>query len=369
MKEGDIMEKYNKERLARASEAVRKAGLSQIIVSDAAALWYLTEEEIHPGERLTVLVIPSDSDPYWVRNRLFPLKRSGIADHPFEDGEDGIGLLASLLADGRTGVDGVWHSAFLLDLMGRGGNRTFVNGSPLIDALRAVKDEEEIRRMKAASLINDRAVRRIRDFLYPGVTEKECAEELRKIYKEEGAEGFSFPPIVSFGAHGADPHHSPDDTKLAPGDSVLFDIGCKKDHYCSDMTRTYFTGEPTEEEKKVHDTVREAGLRAEALIRPGVLLKDIDKAARDCIAEAGYGLYFTHRLGHFIGIREHEAGEVSPNSPLAAKPGMIFSIEPGIYLPGRFGVRIENLVLVTEDGCELLNHEDRGWKAGLRHGK
>lgn len=151
MKEGDIMEKYNKERLARASEAVRKAGLSQIIVSDAAALWYLTEEEIHPGERLTVLVIPSDSDPYWVRNRLFPLKSNGIADHPFEDGEDGIGLLASLLADGRTGVDGVCHSAFLLDLMGRGGNRTFVNGSPLIDALRAVKDEEEIRRMKAAS--------------------------------------------------------------------------------------------------------------------------------------------------------------------------------------------------------------------------
>lgn len=145
------MEKYNKERLARASEAVRKAGLSQIIVSDAAALWYLTEEEIHPGERLTVLVIPADSDPYWVRNRLFPLKSNGIADHPFEDGEDGIGLLASLLADGRTGVDGVWHSAFLLDLMGRGGNRTFVNGSPLIDALRAVKDEEEIRRMKAAS--------------------------------------------------------------------------------------------------------------------------------------------------------------------------------------------------------------------------
>ncbi|WP_418467225.1 aminopeptidase P family N-terminal domain-containing protein, partial [Dialister hominis] len=141
------MEKYNKERLARASEAVRKAGLSQIIVSDAAALWYLTEEEIHPGERLTVLVIPSDSDPYWVRNRLFPLKSNGIADHPFEDGEDGIGLLASLLADGRTGVDGVCHSAFLLDLMGRGGNRTFVNGSPLIDALRAVKDEEEIRRM------------------------------------------------------------------------------------------------------------------------------------------------------------------------------------------------------------------------------
>lgn len=135
------------------------------------------------------------------------------------------------------------------------------------------------------------------------------------------------------------------------------------------MTRTYFTGEPTEEGKKVHDTVREAGLRAEALIRPGVLLKDIDKAARDCIAEVGYGLYFTHRLGHFIGIREHEAGEVSANSPLAAKPGMIFSIEPGIYLPGRFGVRIENLVLVTEDGCELLNHEDRGWKAGLRHGK
>ena len=210
-----------------------------------------------------MLVIPSDSDPYWVRNRLFPLKSNGIADHPSRTARtasDFSPAFSQMAGQGR------WRMALGLSPRpdGKGGNRTFVNGSPLIDALRAVKDEEEIRRMKAASLINDRAVRRIRDFLYPGVTEKECAEELRKIYKEEGAEGFSFPPIVSFGAHGADPHHSPDDTKLAPGDSVLFDIGCKKDHYCSDMTRTYFTGEPTEEEKRVHDTVREAGLRAEA---------------------------------------------------------------------------------------------------------
>ena len=152
------------------------------------------------------------------------------------------------------------------------------------------------------------------------------------------------------------PHAVPSEKKLEPGDFVTMDFGCRYHGYCSDMTRTFFTGEPSEEERKVYELVRQAQAAAEALVKPGVRLCDIDAAARDLITEAGYGPYFNHRLGHFIGLEDHEAGDVSAVNEKVVAPGMCFSIEPGIYLPGKFGVRIEDLVLVTEDGCEVLNH-------------
>ena len=352
------------ERQKRRIEAVRRemmaAGIPQMIVSDSAALWYLTGETIHPGERLTVLVIQEES-VFWLRNRLFPLyhRTSDIGDMSFADGEDGVALLAKQLDGGLCGIDQTWAAGFLLALQGKRKDISFVNGSFLVDVVRACKDDEEIECMREASRINDRAMERLKAWIQPGMTEKACADMLLAIYKEEGAEGFSFPPIVSFGAHGADPHHEPDDTVLQERDVVLLDIGCKKNHYCSDMTRTYFIGEPSEEEKTVYQIVEEAGRLAESMVRPGIPLKELDRMAREHIAKAGYGTYFTHRLGHFIGIREHEAGEVSSTSELIAKPGMIFSIEPGIYLPGKFGVRIEDLVLVTEDGVEILNQVER----------
>ena len=151
-------------------------------------------------------------------------------------------------------------------------------------------------------------------------------------------------------------------TVLKAGDCIVIDMGCKKARYCSDMTRTYFCKEAPAEYAAIHDLVRSANELAESMIRPGVPLCDLDKAARDHIAAAGYGEYFTHRLGHFIGQNDHEKGDVSSANHNLAKPGMIFSIEPGVYLPGKFGVRVEDLVLVTEDGCEVLNHVDKHWK-------
>jgi Xaa-Pro dipeptidase len=165
---------------------------------------------------------------------------------------------------------------------------------------------------------------------------------------------------VGFGANGADPHHGNDDTVLRPGMTVLLDVGGKKDGYCSDMTRTFFTAEPSEEERTVYELVRQANEKAESIIRPGVRLCDIDAAARDLITEAGYGVEFNHRLGHFIGLDEHEFGDVSSGFDWPVEAGMIFSIEPGIYLPGKFGVRIEDLVLVTENGCQVLNSYPKG---------
>ena len=193
-----------------------------------------------------------------------------------------------------------------------------------------------------------------------GMTEQELAEELQKIYLELGAEGYSFEPICAYGANAADPHHMTDTVSVGKtGDSVVLDIGCKKDGYCSDMTRTVFIGEASEQAREVYDTVLQANLRAIAAVKPGARFCDVDKAARDYITEKGYGPYFTHRTGHCIGQEVHEAGDVSSVNENVLKPGMIFSIEPGIYLEGKVGVRIEDLVLVTEEGCEVLNRADK----------
>jgi len=178
---------------------------------------------------------------------------------------------------------------------------------------------------------------------------------LAEIYENKGADGFSFSPIVAYGANAADPHHDSDSSKVQRGKNVIFDIGGVRKHYCSDMTRTVFYKEVSDEHKAVYNLVREANLTAIDKVKPGVRFCDIDKAARDVIENAGYGKYFTHRTGHSIGIEVHDFGEVSSVNTEEVAPGMIFSIEPGIYLSGDIGVRIEDLVLVTETGVEVLN--------------
>ena len=201
--------------------------------------------------------------------------------------------------------------------------------------------------MRKASLVNDEAMGWLAAQVRVGATEQSIAEGLLGEYRRLGAQDHSFTPIVSFAANAADPHHEPDGTVLAQGDMVLFDVGCKRDWYCSDMTRTFFTAAPT---------ARRANEAAEALVRPGVTFAQIDLTARHIIEEAGFGQYFTHRLGHQIGLNDHEPGDVSSTHDEPVQVGQCFSIEPGIYIPGEIGVRIEDLLIVTEDGCEILNH-------------
>ena len=218
-----------------------------------------------------------------------------------------------------------------------------------------VKDENEQVLMIEASRINDQAIHEVIHQVSLGLSELEVAGKLSGIYSKFGGDGNSFDAIIAYGANGANPHHENDDSHLKPGDSIIIDMGCKYNGYCSDMTRTVFYQEVSEEAKEVYGLVRLANETAEAMIKPGVRLCDIDKAARDIITDAGYGKEFNHRFGHFIGKDVHEFGDVSVNFDLEVKEGMIFSIEPGIYLPGKFGVRIEDLVMVTKDGCKVLN--------------
>ena len=253
------------------------------------------------------------------------------------------------------GVDKNLPARFLLPLIERGAAGGFVNASLAIDRARAVKDEQERALMRRASQLNDMALEQLRPWITAGVSELELAERLTKLYRELGADGTSFDPLVAFGANAASGHHWPDDTRLQPGDVVLIDAGCIYKGYCSDMTRTYVYQRATDRQRQVYEVVRRANEAAEQAVRPGVPLRELDQIARDIITEAGFGPQFTHRLGHFIGLEDHEFGDVSASAADAAAPGNVFSIEPGVYLAGELGVRIEDLVLVTETGCEILN--------------
>lgn len=346
----------NQERMNRVLE---KLDADAMLVSDPLAIKYLCGKMIWPGERFLGLLIQNGKEPVLFVNSLFRFEEElGVRKVYFQDTDNVTELVKNeIREDIVLGVDKILPARFLLPMIEQGIARGFINGSLAVDHTRAIKDAAEIALMKEASLINDRAMAEFKKLIHAGVTEKEVAAQTLGIYKKLGAEGYSFPPIVAFGKNAADPHHMPDTTVLQEGDAVLFDVGCKYHGYCSDMTRTFFyKKEPTAEQKNIYNLVRRANEEAEAIIQPGVRLCDIDKTARDIITEGGYGPDFTHRLGHFIGTECHEYGDVSQAFTDLTQPGNIFSIEPGIYHPSILGCRIEDLVLVTEDGHEVLNH-------------
>lgn len=347
----------NQPRLQAILNNMEEAALTQLLISDPSTIFYLTGQWIHPGERMLVLLLRTDGAHRLFANDLFLVRTdSDLPVLRYSDTQDGVALLAEHTDSTQPlGVDKTWPARFLLRLMELCGASAYVNASACADRARACKDAWEQEQMREASRINDRCMLRFRELLREGVTEAEVAAQIRPIYLEEGAEDVSFPPIVAFGQNAADSHHMPDATPLRAGDCIVLDVGCVKDGYCSDMTRTYFFREVSDKHRMLYDLVLRANEAAEALVHPGVPMCALDAAARDLISAAGYGPQFHHRLGHSIGFECHEAGDVSAVNHDEARPGMIFSIEPGIYLTGEVGIRIEDLVLVTPDGVERLN--------------
>lgn len=224
----------------------------------------------------------------------------------------------------------------------------------LLGRLRAVKDREEIGLMIKAQRISERAFDEMLKFLRPGVTEKEVAARLTYDMLRFGAEKMSFEPIVASGPNGSKPHAIPSDKKIESGEFVTMDFGCMFGGYCSDMTRTVAVGEPTEEMRRVYGIVLEAQLAGLAAEKAGVPGKAVDAAARKVIEDAGYGEYFGHSFGHSLGLEIHEAPNASSTGEDPMPVGAVVSAEPGIYIPGRFGVRIEDVSVFTEDGCEVI---------------
>lgn len=343
-------------RLARVRGLMQAQGLSQIVVTATASVYYLTGYWVEPHERMLALYLDTEGRTVLFGNELFGL--TSTPELPLvvhTDSDDPVAQLAATVRPGELGVDKFWYSKFLLGLMAHRPDVKPVPGSEAVDLARKSKDEAERAAMRHSSAMNDQVMAQAVAAVAEGVRENELASLINREYLARGADGES-PQLVCFGANGADPHHAPDSTILKPGDSITFDIFTPISRYWCDMTRTVFYKTVSDRQREVYELVRRANEVAEAFIRPGVLLSDVDKTARDIITAGGYGPYFTHRLGHGCGLECHEPPDVSSASHTPLEPGMVFSVEPGIYLPGEFGVRIEDLVLVTETGCEVLNH-------------
>ncbi len=336
-----------------------KRGIDHLIISDPSSIDYLINYQNQPGERMYVLLLTANGNHTLFLNRLFYL------DHEldlnivwYSDTDDYVGILTSYLQDANCiGIDKFWSAQFLLPLMNQTNDETcFELGSICVDYIRMKKDEKEQQLMRESSQMNDLAIDKVIQLCATGkYTEREVTEKVVDVFRSLGCSGNSFDAIIAYGENCADNHHMGDDTVLKPGDSIIIDMGGAYQGYCSDMTRTVFYKEVSDEKRRVYNLVKKANETAEAMIKPGVKLCDIDKVARDIIAEGGFVAEFNHRLGHFIGRDVHEYGDVSANFDMPVEEGMIFSIEPGVYIQGDFGIRIEDLVLVTKDGCEILN--------------
>jgi Xaa-Pro aminopeptidase len=234
------------------------------------------------------------------------------------------------------------------------GEVELVAAGDLIERLRSVKEPEEIERMAAAAQLADDVFRWAVESGLAGRTEREVARACEARIRELGAEP-SFPPIIAAGENGALPHAEPEDREIGQGELVVFDMGAELDGYCSDGTRTFATGEPGEEAREVYDLVLAAQLVSLQAIRPGAAGKEVDAVAREMISEAGNGDHFGHGLGHGVGLEVHEAPRLATTSEDELHEGNAVTVEPGIYLPGRFGVRIEDLVVVEADGYRNLS--------------
>lgn len=357
----------HKERFEKVMTAMKAAGMQQLVISDPMVIYYLTGIMIHPGERLLALVIRQDGKHFAMINELFPAGKDFELEQVwYNDVQDGTAVMAEKMSadtfrsvEGSSSVIGIdknWPARFLLRLQELLSGCRFVNSTDIIDGVRRIKDAEEQKLMIESSEANDRVMARFIPMLCKPHTELELDAIIRRLYAEEGCEDVSFPPIASFAANAADPHHGPDNTMGKRGDCLVIDIGGVKNAYCSDMTRTVFLGEASQRQREIYEIVKEANLRGIAAAKPGNRMADVDLAARNYIEEQGFGQYFTHRTGHSIGLEDHEAGDVSYVNEDIIKPGQCFSVEPGIYIAEEgIGVRIEDLVLITETGCRVLN--------------
>ena len=234
-------------------------------------------------------------------------------------------------------------------------NLNIVGTSNIVGNLRQVKTHDEIQILEKVCSITDQAMDTVTPNIVAGMTEKEVSWQLEQAMRNLGGEKMSFDVIVAAGPNGALPHHRPGSSIIKSGDSVVIDMGCVYQNYCSDLTRTIAVDEPDESFHKIYKTVLDAQTHAEKEARPGMSGADIDDLARSVIANAGFGEYFGHSLGHGVGLQVHEQPWISANSKNIIEPGMVFTVEPGIYIPGWGGVRIEDVVVMQETGVELLN--------------
>ena len=353
---------YPADRLARARELAGAAGFDAMLISPGADLRYLTGYAAKALERLTCLVIPLEGEPFIVVPKLeraaaqVPLEgKIEILD--WNETEDPYALVASRLDRdvARVALDNRMWAEKVLAFREVLPNTRQDLASNVLREMRMRKSPEEVEALRQAGAAIDKVHARMADWLRPGRTEREVARDIKDAIVAAGHVAADF-AIVASGPNAASPHHDVSDRVIEAGEPIVVDIGGHiEDGYCSDSTRTYSIGEPSQEFREYYEVLLRAQITQTKAVRPGLTAERLDAIGREIIASAGYGDYFIHRTGHGIGLEGHEEPYIVEGSTLRLEPGMTFSVEPGIYVAGRHGARIEDIVVCTESGGERLN--------------
>jgi Xaa-Pro aminopeptidase len=353
------------QRISRVQMVLESEGLTAAVFAPTDQMRYLTGWAEYGHERLIALFVPVSGDPVFVVPSMHVEQAkhnpAGIQEiYGWDDAAGWQQTVADLLngwdVNGHgVAIDDELYSAHLLGIQHIAPTSQYVTAGGLMARLREIKTAEELSLMERSAKVTDAVYEECLASLAEGVTERDVRDAIVAAYKKHGTRpAFA---IVCFGENGALPHHNTGETKLKRGDVIVIDIGCLLEDYASDITRTIAFGRPEREAFKVYETVYKAHRAAFEAGKPGVTCEDVDKAARDVITDAGYGEFFIHRTGHGIGLSTHEPPYIVAGNRQELREGMCFSDEPGIYLPGRFGVRLENIVTVTREGLRSLNAE------------
>ncbi len=355
----------NVDRIARLQRELVESSVDVALFGPSADLLYLTGFDAHLSERLNLLVAPANGKPSLVVPTLeAPLVGDAsrlVSIHSWADHEDAAALAATVIGDvsgKKIAVGNQLWTAFLLRLQSHLAGASWVEAGPIIRPLRIIKDGAEIDALAEVSRLTDEAWEEfIEGPAISGLTEVQALKRLTDLTERRGLSKMW--GICGSGPNAASPHHQTGNRVIEEGDSVIFDWGGNLNGYNSDVTRTVFVGQPTEEFKKVYQIVRDANQATFEAVKPGVPLEVLDRVARKLIADAGYGEAFLHRVGHGLGLEIHEEPYLVEGNTLPLQAGMTFSDEPGIYLAGNLGVRIEDTIVCTADGGSRLNHATR----------
>lgn len=341
------------DRLNKIVAGMKEAGVDQMVISDPSTIFYLCDRFVSPGLRLLVLLVGADGSVTFLINTL-QTDYADLGDDVvwYADTQDPIQLLAEKIKEGaKVAIDKNWSANFTLRLL-EAKRADYCLAGEIIDHVRMIKDEEEIARLQESCWINEKVMDEMMRLIGKnGLDEQQHHRSLHELFCKYGADGYNIIGMVAYGKNAGSAHHKGQSgVYVHPGDSIIMDFGARYKGYRSDMTRSCFYKYAPEDMQEIYKIVLEAQLTAMEAVKPGVRFCDIDKIGRDIITKYGYGEYFTHRIGHNIGIDGHEFPDVGGANTMEIQPGMCFSVEPGIYIPGKGGIRIEDLVVAREGG-------------------
>ncbi len=356
---------FNKEKYNKLFDLMNEEKIDAIMIAPSSDMEYLIDYKVHLDERLNVLVILKDRSYFHITSLInyeevskrYP---SNAKIYKYSDAEGYFNILKKAFDDykisnSKVGINNSIRGIDILEF-NKSVDSIFINCHPLLEKYRIIKTPEQIENMKYAAKIADEVMTELKDIIKIGMYEYEVIDIIKNLFIKKGADGLSFDPIVAAGKNSSMPHYSEFNSKIKKGDCIVVDIGCRYKNMCSDTSRTYFMGDPSEFQKKIYEICLRSTLTAQNSARKGMKASDLDKIARDIIENEGYGENFLNRTGHGIGFSVHEAPDIKGSNDTILEENMAFSIEPGIYIKDKLGMRVENIVIIENGVGVSLNN-------------